>query len=37
MKFNRKRVRGKKLKEKYPEVMSDFYLDIYDKNIIIRV
>ena len=28
MKGNRKRVRDEKLKEKYPEVRSDFYLDI---------
>ncbi len=31
--------RGKdeKLKEKYPEVGSDFYLDIYDKSILSRI
>ena len=34
MKGNRKRVRDGKLKEKYPEVKSDFYLDIYDKTIL---
>ena len=32
--IKRKRVRDEKLKEKYPEVRSDFYLDIYDKSII---
>ena len=32
--MKRKRVRDEKLKEKYPEVRSDFYLDIYDKSII---
>ena len=32
--MKRKRVRDEKLKEKYPEVWSDFYLDIYDKSII---
>ena len=34
MKSNRKRVRDEKLKEKFPEVKSDFYLDIYDKTIL---
>ena len=34
-KIKRKRVRDKKLKEKYPEVRSDFYLDIYDKSILL--
>ena len=32
--MKRKRVRDEKLKEKYPEVRSDFYLDIYDKSIL---
>ena len=32
--IKRKRVRDEKLKEKYPEVRSDFYLDIYDKSIL---
>ena len=32
--MKRKRTRDEKLKEKYPAVRSDFYLDIYDKNII---
>ena len=31
--MKRKRVRDEKFKEKYPEVRSDFYLDIYDKSI----
>ena len=34
MKCNRKKVRDKKLKEKCPEVRSDFYLDIYYKTIL---
>ena len=33
--IKRKRVRDEKIKEKYPEVRSDFYLDIYDKSIIL--
>ena len=37
MKGIRKRVRDEKLKEKYPEVKSDFYLDIYDKSIILKI
>ena len=37
MKGNWKRVRGKKLKENYPAVRSDFYLDIYDKTILFKV
>ena len=32
--IKRKRVKDEKLKEKYPEVRSDFYLDIYDKSIL---
>ena len=32
--IKRKIVRDDKLKEKYPEVRSDFYLDIYDKSIL---
>ena len=31
--LKRKRVRDEKLKEKYPEERSDFYLDIDDKSI----
>ena len=33
--IKRKRARYEKLKEKYPEVRSDFYLDIYDKSILL--
>lgn len=32
--IKRKRVRDEKLKERYHEVRSDFYLDIYDKSIL---
>ena len=32
--IKRKRVRDEKLRERYHEVRSDFYLDIYDKSII---
>ena len=32
--IKRKRVRDEKLKRKYPEVRSDFYLDFYDKSIL---
>ncbi len=35
--MKRKRVRDEKLKDKYPEVRSDFYLDIYDKSIIMEL
>ena len=35
--IKRKRVRDEKLKEKYPEVRSDFYLDIYDKSILYNI
>ena len=35
--MKRKRARDEKLKEKYPEVRSDFYLDIYDKSIILNL
>ena len=34
--IKRKRVRDEKLKDKYPEVRSDFYLDIYDKSILLK-
>ena len=27
-------MRDEKIKEKYPKVRSDFYLDIYDKSIL---
>ena len=32
--IKRKRMRDEKLEKKYPEVRSDFYLDVYDKRII---
>ena len=32
--IKRRLVRDKKLKENYPEVLSNFYLDIYDKSIL---
>ena len=32
--MKRKRIRDEKIKEKYPKVRSDFYLDIYDKIIL---
>ena len=32
--MKRKRDRDGKLKEKYPEARSNFYLDIYDKGIL---
>ena len=32
--IKRKRMRDEKLEREYPEVRSDFYLDIYDKSII---
>ena len=35
--MKRKRVRDEKFKKKYPEVRSDFYLDIYDKSIIFNL
>ena len=31
--MKRKRLRDEKFKERYPEIRSDFYLDIYDKSI----
>ena len=31
---SKKKSRDEKLKEKYPEVRSDFYLNIYDKNLL---
>ena len=33
--IKRKKVRDEKLKEKYPEVRSDYYLNIYDKSILL--
>ncbi len=35
--MKRKIMRDEKLKDKYPEVRSDFYLDIYDKSIMIKI
>jgi len=32
--IKRKRVRDAKLEREYPEVRSDFYLDVYDKTIL---
>ena len=32
--MQKKRIKDKKLERKYPEVRSDFYLDVYDKSII---
>ena len=33
--IKRKRMRDKKLEREYPEVRSDFYLDVYDKTILL--
>ena len=35
--IKRKRVRDEKLEREYPEVRSDFYLDVYDKSIIMEL
>ena len=35
--MKRKRVRDEKLKKKYPEVRSGFYLDVYDKSILFSI
>ena len=32
--IKRKRMRDEKLEREYPEVRSDFYLDVYDKSIL---
>ena len=32
--LKRKRMRDEKLEREYPEVRSDFYLDVYDKSIL---
>ena len=32
--MKRKRMRDEKLEREYPEVRSDFYLDVYDKSIL---
>jgi len=34
--MKRKRMRDEKLEREYPEVRSDFYFDVYDKNILLR-
>ena len=33
--LKRKRMRDEKLEREYPEVRSDFYLDVYDKTILL--
>ena len=35
--MKRKRMRDERLEREYPEVRSDFYLDVYDKSIINNV
>ena len=30
-------MRDEKLEKKYPEVRSDFYLDVYDKSVIMKL
>ena len=32
--LKKKRLKDKKLEREYPQVWSDFYLDIYDKSLI---
>ena len=32
--IKRKRMRDEKLEKKFPEVRSDFYLDVYDKRLV---
>ena len=32
--LKRKRMRDEKLEREYPEVRSDFYLDVYDKSVL---
>ena len=34
--LKKKRMRDEKLEREYPEVRSDFYLDVYDKSIIMK-
>ena len=34
--LKKKRMRDEKLEREYPEVRSDFYLDVYDKSILLR-
>ena len=33
--MKRKRMRDAKLEREYPDVRSDFYLDVYDKSILL--
>ena len=33
--IKKKRMRDEKLEREYPEVRSDFYMDIYDKTILL--
>jgi hypothetical protein len=35
--MKKKRMRDEKLEREYPEVWSDFYLDVYDKKIIVKI
>ena len=35
--YNEKNKSEKKLEKEYPEARSDFYLDVYDKNIIMKL
>ena len=32
--LQKKRMRDEKLEREYPEVRSDFYLDVYDKSVL---
>ena len=34
--IKRKRMRDEKLEREYPEVRSDFYLDVYDKSVLLH-
>ena len=34
--IKRKRMRDEKLEREYPEVRTDFYLDVYDKSVLFR-
>ena len=35
--MKKKRLKDEKLEKEYPEVRSDFYLDIFDKSILNRI
>ena len=35
--LKKKRIRDEKLEREYPELRSDFYLDVYDKSIIMKL